>query len=924
MELDCDAQLSLQEFREQILQEIGEPLDAEKVAGSLKNLWVTGRFRDLRAEAERVESGVVVLFAARAAYFVGVVSVEGTPEPLDERILVAASRLRLGERVEEAELQAARDRLLGVLAENGFYEAKVEYRVEPNPRTQDARILFSVRPGPPARLGRVEFQGALAVSAEKLASASKWHPGQHLTAARLERGLFNIHRLYTKLGRLQALATVKSREYGPASRSEALVVQIEEGPRVEVLVEGARVSTSKLRELLPFYREGTLDEAAVARGGRNLEDYFQRQGYFSAAVQGTRKETPDAQQIEIVYTVTLGERGHFVGYAFHGNRAVPTAELAAALQIQPRDFRRERGTFSRELLDSDMRALLRVYESHGFLAARVAPQLDTWYHGKPGQLFVTLDIEEGPKTTVAQLELSGVETEMRNGLWPLLLNKPGKPYSPRRAETDRELIVNYLADRGYLRATASWEASPGPSPTQVSLRYQVEPGKQERIRDVILLGYEHTRPGTIRRELTLRRGDPLSQSAMLESQRRLYDLGTFSQVLIAPQNPESPETTRNLLVSVEEARRWTVGYGGGLEIQRLGSNDPEGQLRASPRLSFEVSRLNVGGRAQSFNLRARLSALERGGAFSYLIPRFPTRRDLSLRLGGLMDRSRDVLTFTSKRREASISLEKRYSPTTFIAGRYSFRRVEALDVRIEDQELIPLFARPARVAMLGASYANDHRNDPADATEGSYSLADIGVSWRQLGSQSNFLRVSGQNATYYRLASHLVFARNTRFAVESTLGPVTPTGEIPLPERFFLGGGESHRGFYLNQGGPRDSITGFPIGGNALFLNSLELRVPFASNKLGFVLFHDAGNVFSSIRRLRLLKVKQNSPTDFDYSAHALGLGVRYRTPVGPVRFDVGYNLNPARYQVLDQITQAAEVRRLPNILFFLSIGQSF
>jgi outer membrane protein assembly factor BamA len=152
------------------------------------------------------------------------------------------------------------------------------------------------------------------------------------------------------------------------------------------------------------------------------------------------------------------------------------------------------------------------------------------------------------------------------------------------------------------------------------------------------------------------------------------------------------------------------------------------------------------------------------------------------------------------------------------------------------------------------------------------------------------------------------------------------TDSIPLPERLFMGGSESHRGFSINQAGPRDPDTGYPIGGNALFRNSLELRLSSAQRRLGFTFFEDAGNVYSTIRRMRLLKIKQDSPADFDYTSHAVGIGLRYKTPVGPIRFDVGYNLNPPRYNVITYPNgvQHIEVQRLSNVQFFISIGQSF
>jgi outer membrane protein assembly factor BamA len=243
--------------------------------------------------------------------------------------------------------------------------------------------------------------------------------------------------------------------------------------------------------------------------------------------------------------------------------------------------------------------------------------------------------------------------------------------------------------------------------------------------------------------------------------------------------------------------------------------------------------------------------------------------------------------------------------------------------------------------MVGESFVEDHRDDPADATRGTYTLVNAGVSWQDFGSQANFLRFTGQNSTYHTLGSYLVFARKTQFGVVSPYGSlysitvpagngqpseVIFTNSIPLPERLFMGGSESMRGFSINQAGPRDPNTGYPIGGNALFLNSLELRASFAQRRLGMVFFEDAGNVYSSIRRMRLLQIKQNSPADFDYTSHAVGLGLRYKTPVGPIRFDVGYNLNPPRYNVIttQNGVENIEVQRLSNFQFFLSIGQSF
>jgi outer membrane protein insertion porin family len=211
------------------------------------------------------------------------------------------------------------------------------------------------------------------------------------------------------------------------------------------------------------------------------------------------------------------------------------------------------------------------------------------------------------------------------------------------------------------------------------------------------------------------------------------------------------------------------------------------------------------------------------------------------------------------------------------------------------------------------------------------------VAYSGFGSERDFSHLLIQNATYHAFGKNrpqdkkFVFARRTTVGVENVFGStiILPQGQscpvteiscgnlpvIPLAERFLSGGGKSHRGFGLNQAGPRDPVTGFPLGGSGLFLNNVELRLPpvalpYVQDNMSFALFWDAGNVFTDGRLMldNLLRWRQKDPSscledspaarqcDFSYISHALGLGVRYKTPIGPVRFDFGYNLNPPAF----------------------------
>ena len=931
--LRCDASLSMADFPGIVTQETGQPLDPSKVSDSLKRLYATGRFTELRAEGEPGQGGVHLVFVARAQYFVGVVRVEGTPGTMEPRILLTTTRLRLGEPASEEILVAAQRHISEALASNGYYRATVRYRLRPDPATLEAGVIYLIFPGKPARVSEVEFQGQPGFPTSKLAKVAGWKHGVQLTSARVERGVFKLRQYYVSRNRLQATVSVQRRQYDSSLNTEKLMVKVETGPLVQVHIQGAKISRSQLKTLLPVYHDGVVDGPSLDRSNRILEDHFEQEGYFSAAVTAKQEFHAESQTLDLTFQVNRGRQGEFDGYGFEGNKAILAAQLMAAVSRPARGILTRTPLYNRTLVDNKVSALTSLYQSRGFLDVKVSPLINDHYRDQSGHWFVAFQIEEGLQTTVRQLELQGISAEMQKALWPSLQTKPNQPYSPGRAASDRNVISDYLANLGYVQAEVNWSASPLSEQHQVDVDFRVELGRQERIRRIVVLGNQHTRAGVIRRELAIRTGQPLSQDNVAESQSHLYELGMFSQVQIAPQDLPSSETEKTVLVAVDETRRWTLGYGGGLEVQRLGSNNPQGTFKASPRLSLDLRRIDVGGRDQTYTLWGRLSYLETGAGTAYVIPNLLNRRDLSLRINGIANVSRDVLTFTDKQEGAALTLEKRYSPSTAISARYSFSYVQALDLsgRISPAE-VQLLSKPARVAGFGGSFISDRRDDPLDATRGSYTLADAGIMYKDFGSQAptqawpyfaNFVRLMAQYASYHQLNSHLVFADNTRVGLDSPFGN---NANIPLPEKLFMGGSNSDRGFSINQAGPRDPITGYPIGGNALFFNSVELRLRMAQQGLGLVLFNDTGNVFTSFRRMRLLKFSQTRPLadvdTLDYDSDAIGIGLRYKTPVGPLSFDVGYNLNPPRYNVTTN--GVLGVQQLARFQYFLSVGQSF
>jgi outer membrane protein insertion porin family len=498
--------------------------------------------------------------------------------------------------------------------------------------------------------------------------------------------------------------------------------------------------------------------------------------------------------------------------------------------------------------------------------------------------------------------------------------------------SDRDNILDYYYNRGYPSAKFEFTAQTDDAAHTVALAYQVDPGDRITVRNVVITGLDQTRPDLVRNRIFLKPGDPLSQDELTESQRRLYELGIFSRVDAVVQNVEGDEPAKTVLYSLGEASRYTVNVGIGAELGRIGGSTtsfdaPAGTSGFSPRVSFGVDRINFLGLGHTIGLQTRLSTLEQRSVFNYTIPQFQGSSKLSLQFTALFDISHDIRTFSSRREEGSVQLSQRVTKSTTFQYRLVYRNVNIIGVPLITPELIPLLSQPVRVGVAGFSFVQDRRDDPIDAHRGSYTTIDLALAANQLGSQTGYGRILARNASYHRLTKNVVLARSLSFgAIERYAG----LPDIPLAERFFSGGASSQRAFPDNQAGPRDPETGFPVGGKALLINTVELRFPLYGQDVGGVLFNDLGNVYTDLSSISA-RFRQRDLQDFDYGVQAIGFGVRYKTPVGPLRVDLSLSPNSPRFfgfkGTQDQLlfgggTQTTQ--RINIFQFHISLGQAF
>jgi outer membrane protein insertion porin family len=977
-------------------QKQGEPLDRNQVRDSIRALYATGRFADIQAEIVPSGDGVTLTFTTSANFFVGAVDVEGAPSnrPTPNQI-VNAAKLQLGELYTHDKLERALENIRQLMQEDGYYKARVTAESTANPATQQTDILFHVTPGAQARVGVTTVTGSSGLSTDDVQSIAHMRQGDRVTARRVSDALQHLRKKFQKQNRALAQVLISEQKYHAETNVVDFTFQIDPGPLVVIYASGYKVSRGVLKKEIPVYEENAVDDDLLNEGKSNLLDYLQTKGLFDAKVD-IRKES-DPKTLRVIYQIDPGPVHKLVLVDIKGNKQfMDTKSLRSRMQIQPATRFLPHGRYSADLLKSDVAMLDGLYRANGFRQVQIQTKVDDNYQGRENRLVVDVLIDEGPQTLVGELNIAGNQSIAAADL-PEARTKSGEPYSEEDLANDRQRILNYYFNNGYPNATLEITTKVSAKGANLEdVTYTIQEGERFTVDRVMVAGTEHTRRYVVRREVQVHEGAPLNQQGLLDTQTRLYDLGIFSQVDAAVQNPEGTDPLKNVIVQVQEAKRYTFTYGVGLEFatgEPGGSTASQGTTAVSPRVGLDVTRLNFWGRDQTLTFQSHVGRFEQRGLISWTVPKLFDNDKLKLIYTIFYDNSLDVATFTSQRLEGKIDLRQQFGSTGSEYGtragpnsltyRFDFRRVKATDFAegFSPGE-IALLSLPTRVGGPGFTFIHDRRDNPLESTKGDFFTLDAFVASSYFSSQADFGRALAQNSTYKAFGSkgrpghEFVFARSTSIGLQQPFRgtrivppgacPINPnTNEtvcenvslIPLPEEFFAGGGNSHRGFGLNQAGPRDPGSGFPVGGTALFVNNLELRLPpitlpYLGEGFGLAIFHDMGNVFTAPHDMLkgVLRWHQPNPTQclssdgtpnqqcftyfnnsgYDYTSHAVGIGVRYKTPIGPLRFDFGYNLNPTSYfqgllpfNAEGQPT-AFESQRLRHFNVFFSIGQPF
>lgn len=936
IEIAGQPQLKTAEFEGSLEQKAGQPFSKDKVNQTADALKAATKFQNVRIQVDPDAKGVRILMILEPAVYFGVFQFPGAVQFPYSRLLQVAN-YPIQTPYNAAEVERDRQALLNFFRQEGYFKATVDSKLEVDQPHAIANVVFTTKLGQRAKFGDVIIAGIPNDEQHKLEDSLKGllarakqeavRPGKTYHHSTLGRATQYLQAELEKKGLLGAQVTLAGAEFHADTNRADIHFQVNPGPKVKVDVEGARLWSWDKKKLLPMYQGVGVDDETLQEGKRALTSYYQSKGYFDVKVDA--QLTHGANSSTVVYRIAKEKKHKVEDVKVTGNQQLKSSELTPHIAVQKKHLL-SHGTFSEDLVRSSVKNLKAVYESEGFSDVQVVPTVTN--HG--GDIDVTFAVTEGPRDIVSSLTIEGADTFPASQYAPQGLKVvAGQPYSAAHVSADRATIVSNYLRAGYLTSTFRETATSVSKndPHQINVVYHIYEGPRVTTGEVITLGRDHTRQRLLNSDIAdLKPEQPLTETALLSAGAKLYDhTGVLDWAEVDPKRDITTQTTEDVLVKVHEAQRNRITYGFGFEVINRGGSIPSGTVALpnlppvglpsnfktsqttfyGPRGTFEYTRDNMRGKGESFSFTAFAGRLDQRFAAYYIDPTFrwsPWKATTSISY----EKNEENPIFSSQQELASFQVQRAIDRAmkNIVFFRYGFSQTDLTRV------LIPGLIDPAdqhvRLSTLSSNLTRDTRDNPLDEHKGVLDSLELDFNTSKLGSSVDFAKLTAQAAVYKQKIHNIVWANSVRIGLAQPFSG----SRVPVSEAFFTGGGNSLRGFPLDGAGPQRNIyvcpdgtsdcgtqIRVPQGGNELLILNSEARIPLPiKNGLSIVPFYDGGNVFPRVGFHEFTSLYSNN----------VGIGLRYATPVGPVRIDLGQNLNP--------------VTGIKATQYFISIGQAF
>lgn len=821
----------------------GSAIDNGSIRQGIKRAFLKGIFDDICVETTDGEKTNVTI-TIKERDFIEKIYVEGDYN-LSTKFIRNNFSFKDDQVMRYDLIDSAIEKLKQGIAIRGYPDASITAKIEKTEKPYRVNIYLRVTTGEPEKIKKIILSGGT----EEIQRMMNLSEEDLYDQVELQKDIERIKAYYKKNGYFRPVI-------GPYTfMDRTLTIPINPGKRLIISTEGnSAISTKALLKEMPFFEAEDFNDDMVEEAVAKMLSLYHTKGYLFAQIAPVVTSKDDL--IGLNFFIFEGKKVKIKTISFSGV-SFPEKNLKEVMTLK------EGEPYNPDLIDTDRETIKELYIALGYLTVSVE-EFQTQYEENTQEMNIMIRIHEGLKTEIEKIDIVGTKLVSEEEVKKVVRIKPGDPYNEVDISDAQYRIIDLYSSRGLLDVTVSVQRNF--EGQKVSLVFQINEDGVTFFGKTIVTGNYRTNYEVIKRELKHHEGMPFDDNLLAKERQGIYKLGLFTNVDM--EVLDKYDHKRDILMRLNEGDAGAVEFGFGYgDFERF-------------RGFFDLSYRNFWGMNRQASLRLEMSSLEQRYILQYLEPWFLDQQ-IPFRIF-LIYEDKEELNFDTRktlyrlnRYGATAGVEKKLSDTLKAGLYYEFSFVNTFDVQ-PDVVLSKEDTGTLAISALRPGIVYDSRDNPFDPKKGILSGIQLKVTSPLLLSETNFIKLLANGSTYQQLSKRFVLALSLR---AGTAWGYHETTELPIVERFFLGGRTTVRGYRQDTLGPKGS-DGNPTGGDAFLCGNLELR-SYIGKGFGIVTFLDGGNVWQ--------KAKNIDPGDLKYST---GLGFRYNTPVGPISIDYGHKLN--------------------------------
>lgn len=865
------AVIKLKDLKNFIFLKRGKKFSMLKLEQTIKTLYASNYFYNISvfSKINRKKKLINLEFVFFPKVYIRTVNISGLKGTgIPKKEIIDAIPIKKGGEFLKYYKTLSKNKIKKIMSKGGYPDAKVDIAYYALRKSKKYVVNIYVIPAKPVLISKIFVRFKLYYPKKRVSALIKKIISKPLSSYKIQSLRKKILDIYKKNGYLNAI--IQSPRITYISKYKVVIIlDVHPGNKILFHFIGIKPLTQNYIKNTIFEIKNVLifDKGTFKAFRRILKNFFKKKGYFFAKVYFKEKKTGTLKTINVYYKVKRGFKVAIASVGIRGNKPVRKKTVIMFMKTRPTSF--FKGNFFNENeLKNDITNIENYYDNIGYLSARVSYKLKFAKNKK--SVAITINIDKGILTVVKKVHIKGLPDVLNadKKLAGYFLKMQKTPFYIIKAENGKNLLSTKLSDTGFVFSKVRLHIKYSKNKKYAVLYYDIATGPRVRIKNILIIGNTITKTYYIKSLLSFKKGQFYDQKKIIKTQNRLYRAGIFNSVDIKISNPQNETKEKTVIIKVKDARPLDFSFGAGYGTYTRYKG------------FMQIENDNLFGTGKSLLARFSKSAIYTNLILNYYDPAIYNYRGLAFNAEAL-DTDTVTLNYTMHKEGGSFSLIRKFNGR--LKGLFSYGMFyDDLSGLNPGAQITPRDIGFTRIGSVSASIIYNSKNNVFNPTSGNLTTLRFTYSNFLLDSQINFYKIFFHTQEYIPFIHNTVFLYSLRFGYIKSL---SPTVQVPINERFFLGGRTTVRGF------PQDSIGlinlnpyGYPIGGNVMENYNLQLNIPVYKN-VNFFVFQDGGNVFMDSEDIRPLSLYKSA-----------GAGIMYLSPIGPISFSYGFILTREPY----------------------------